>query len=104
MKNLSAKYLVSSLFVGLCMFVGCSSESNPALPVANQGAVSSSSVAPVPVSNSDATLLSSAAVVSSSSVAEAPVSSGNPEVVPTSSADVLPLSSANLRSRLRPGL
>ena len=94
MKNLSAKYFVSSLFVGLCMFVGCSSESNPALPVANQGTVSSSSVAEVPVSNSDVPVLSSEAVVSSSSVAEAPISSGNPDVTPASSADALPLSSA----------
>jgi len=44
MKNISAKYLVSALFVGLCMFAGCGDDSS-SIPVApNAGAASSSSV------------------------------------------------------------
>ena len=89
MKNFTAKYVACSLLFGLSMFAGCGTDSNPVLPVANQGTISSSSV-DVPVSNSETTPLSSAAVeaASSSSVA-APISSGNPEVNPTSSADAL---------------
>ena len=46
MKNISAKCVVSALFVGLCMFAGCGDDSSSSFPVApNTGAVSSSSVA-----------------------------------------------------------
>lgn len=57
MKNLSAKYLVSALFAGLCFFAGCGESSE--LPSAPNTAVASSS-----------SVASSSAIVSSSSVAE----------------------------------
>ncbi|SHM09906.1 histidine phosphatase family protein [Fibrobacter sp. UWB7] len=89
MKNISAKYLVSALFVGLCMFAGCGDDSSSALPVApNTGAVSSSS----------ADLPQSEPVESSSSenIASSPASSSSVvnSGVPASSSDVAVQSSS----------
>ena len=89
MKNISAKYLVSALFVGLCMFAGCGDDSSSALPVApNTGAVSSSS----------ADLPQSESVESSSSenIASSPASSSSvvDSGVPASSSDVAVQSSS----------
>ena len=100
MKNLSAKYLVSALFVGLCVFAGCGDDSSSAMPVApNTGAVSSSSVAqqpnqPVdnPVSSSESAPVStpSSATSNTTSSATAP----GPDNPASSSAAVVPASSA----------
>ena len=89
MKNISAKYLVRALFVGLCMFAGCGDDSSSALPVApNTGAVSSSS----------ADLPQSEPVESSSSenIASSPASSSSvvDSGVPASSSDVAVQSSS----------
>ena len=93
MKNISAKYLVGSLFVGLCILSACSdSDTNsfPAAPVAE----SSSSISQLPVSNPENPTSSSDIVVSSSSsvlpdVPPVPESS-SAAVVPASSAEVAP--------------
>lgn len=100
MKNLSAKYLVSALFVGLCVFAGCGDDSSSAMPVApNTGAVSSSSVAqqpnqPIdnPVSSSESAPVStpSSATSNTTSSATAP----GPDNPASSSAAVVPASSA----------
>ena len=90
MKNVSAKYVVSALFVGLCVFAGCGDSSElPAAP--NTGAVSSSSVAePIsqPVENQSSSSENVFNPVSSSSVQvipENPASSSSFDVALSSS-------------------
>lgn len=84
MKNISAKYLVSALFVGLCMFAGCGDDSSSSFPAApNTGTVSSSSAAQQQSQAGDSQSSSSeniSAPVSSSSVVD--------PGVPASSSDV----------------
>ena len=107
MKSISAKYLVSALFVGLCMFAGCGDDSSSAIPVAPVGEVSSSSVAqqpvnpPVGLSSSESIPTSVASSVASSAPSSAtstPASSAtepvNPPVPESSAAEVVPTSSA----------
>lgn len=99
MKNFSAKYLVSALFVGLCMFAGCGDDSSSALPpvAPPTGAVSSSSIAEPPVSQPVENLSSSAENVPTSvpsgatSSETAPV---GPDIQPSSSGAATPASSA----------
>ena len=109
MKNISAKCVVSALFVGLCMFVGCGDDSSSSIPVAPVGAVSSSSVAQQPVnppvghSSSESIPTSVATSVASSapSSATTPASSATGPVNPppeSSSAAVAPASSAVAQS------
>ena len=92
MKNISAKYLVSALFVGLCMFSACGESENGGSPVSpNTPSESSSSIAQTPIDNPAS---SSDAILSSSS-ADLPVGPENPASssdvsVPASSADVAP--------------
>ena len=101
MKSISAKYLVSALFVGLCMFAGCGDDSSSAIPVAPVGEVSSSSVAqqpvnpPVGLSSSESIPTSVASSVASSAPSSAtstPASSAtepvNPPVPESSAAEV----------------
>ena len=95
MKNLSAKYIMGALFVGLCTFAGCGDDSSSAVPVAPQtGAVSSSSVQQnQPVDNP---LSSSVSVPSATSSAAVPASSATvpgPDT-PASSSATVPASSA----------
>jgi broad specificity phosphatase PhoE len=83
MKNISAKYLVSALFVGLCMFAGCGDDSS-SIPVApNTGTVSSSSVAQ-PQSQAGDTQSSSSENISNPASSSSATDSG----VPASSSDV----------------
>ena len=109
MKNISAKCVVSALFVGLCMFVGCGDDSSSSIPVAPVGEVSSSSVAqqpvnpPVGLSSSESIPTSVATSVASSapSSATTPASSATDPVNPppeSSSAAVAPASSAVAQS------
>ena len=96
MKNISAKYLVSALFVGLCMFAGCGDDSSSSLPAApNTGAVSSSSVAqpqsqPVEIQPSSSENISNPVSSSSETI----------PVVVTSSSDATVLSSSSAGSAL----
>ena len=106
MKNLSAKYLVSALFAGLCFFAGCGDDSSSPV-VAPVGAVSSSSVAqqpdnpPVGLSSSES-IPTSVASSAPSSATSTPASSAadpvNPPVPESSSAAVVPASSAVAQS------
>ena len=98
MKNISAKYVVSALFVGLCMFAGCGDDTSSTIPLApNTGAVSSSS-ADQPQSEPGDTLSSSSEnisnPVSSSSVADSGVpassSDANSSTVTSSSDGAIP--------------
>lgn len=98
MKNISAKYVVSALFVGLCMFAGCGDDTSSTIPLApNTGAVSSSS-ADQPQSEPGNTQSSSSEnisnPVSSSSVADSGVpassSDANPSSVASSSDGAIP--------------
>jgi broad specificity phosphatase PhoE len=96
MKNFSAKYLVSALFVGLCTFAGCGDDSSSAIPVApNPGVASSSSVQQnQPVDNP---LSSSVSVPSATSSAAVPASSATvpgPDTPASSSDAATPASSA----------
>ena len=92
MKNISAKYLVSALFVGLCMFSACGESENGGSPVSpNTPSESSSSIAQTPIDNPAS---SSDAILSSSST-DLPVGPENPASssdvsIPASSADVAP--------------
>ena len=103
MKNISAKYIVSALFLGLCVFVGCGDDSTVLPPVAPPtGAVSSSSVAGQPANLSAGDQSSSGVVsapvssssvltnlgVSSSSILVDPGVSSFSAAVPASSADI----------------
>ena len=96
MKNLSAKYLVSALFAGLCVFAGCGDSSElPVVP--NSGVASSSSVAePIsqPVENQSSSSENIFTPVSSSSVQEIPdnpaSSSSFDVVLSSSSAGAIP--------------
>lgn len=99
MKNLSAKYLVSALFVGLCVFAGCGDDSSSAMPVApNTGTVSSSSVnqqnQPIdnPVSSSESAPISTPSSATSNVTSSATVP--GPDNPASSSAAVVPASSA----------
>ena len=84
MKNISAKYLVSALFVGLCMFAGCGDDSSNSFPAApNTGAVSSSSV-DQPQSQAGDTQSSSSENISNPASSSSATDSG----VPASSSDV----------------
>ena len=91
MKNFSAKYLVSALFAGLCIFAGCGDDSSSTFPVvADSNPVSSSSVDGSQVQPGDTPSSSSENIstpVSSSSVT-------NPNV-PASSSDIIALSSSS---------
>ena len=83
MKNISAKYLVSALFVGLCMFAGCGDDSSNSFPAApNTGAVSSSSV-DQPQSQAGDTQYSSSENISNPALSSSATDSG----VPASSSD-----------------
>ena len=87
MKNLSAKYLVSALFAGLCFFAGCGDDSSSPV-VAPVGAVSSSSVAqqpdnpPVGLSSSESipTSVASSAPSSATSTPASSATDVNPPV------------------------
>ena len=84
MKNISAKYLVSALFVGLCMFAGCGDDSSSSFPAApNTGTVSSSSAAQ-PQSQAGDTQSSSSENISNPASSSSATDSG----VPASSSDV----------------
>ena len=90
MKNISAKYLVSALFVGLCMFAGCGDDSS-SIPVApNTGAVSSSSV-DQPQSQAGDTQSSSSENISNPASSSSATDSG----VPASSSDAIVQSSSS---------
>ncbi|WP_290763198.1 histidine phosphatase family protein [Fibrobacter sp. UBA4297] len=96
MKNISAKYLVSALFVGL-MFAGCGDDSTSTFPAApNTGAVSSSSVdqpqsQPGDAQSSSSENIASNPVSSSSVLAELGSSSSSVETsTPASSAGEIP--------------
>lgn len=86
MKNISAKCVVSALFVGLCMFAGCGDDATsfPAAP--NTGAISSSSVAGSQVQPGDTPSSSSENI--SNPVSNVSSSSETAPVVTTSSSDV----------------
>ena len=103
MKNFSAKYLVGALFAGLCVFAGCGDDSSSAIPVAPVSTVSSSSVAqqpvnpPVGLSSSESAPVSVASSVASSATSTVTSSATdpvNPPVPESSSAAVVPASSA----------
>lgn len=89
MKNISAKYVMGALFMGLCVFAGCEAETGTIPPPAD---VSSSSVDQQPVNPPDAQSSSSESIplgdVSSSSVFIDPN-------LPTSSSDGTLLSSSS---------
>ena len=95
MKNFSAKYFVSALFLGLCVFSGCGDDSSAPLPVApNAGAVSSSSESQPPINPPENNLSSSDVVLSSEAASSA---TSSPETnVPTSSSDAVILSSSTV--------
>ena len=109
MKKFSAKYLASALLTGLCVFAGCGDDSSSPV-VAPVGVVSSSSVAqqpvnpPVGLSSSEIVPTSVASSVASSALSSAtstPASSAtdvNPPVPESSSAAVVPASSAVAQS------
>jgi broad specificity phosphatase PhoE len=114
MKNLSAKYIMGALFVGLCTFAGCGDDSTSAVPVAPQtGAVSSSSVAQQPenppvdnkLSSSEGLPVSSP--LSATSSATAPVGPDTPAsssaVVPASSAVTPPVNNGAFTFATTPG-
>jgi broad specificity phosphatase PhoE len=91
MKNISAKYLVSALFVGLCMFAGCGDDSSNSFPAApNTGAVSSSSV-DQPQSQAGDTQSSSSENISNPASSSSATDSG----VPASSSDAIVQSSSS---------
>ena len=98
MKNISAKYVVSALFVGLCMFAGCGDDTSSTIPLApNTGAVSSSSADQLQSEPGDTQSSSSENIsnpVSSSSVADSGVpassSDANSSTVTSSSDGAIP--------------
>ena len=97
MKNLSAKYIMGALFVGLCTFAGCGDDSTSAVPVAPQtGAVSSSSVAQQPENPPVDNKLSSSESLPVSSPLSATSSATGPDEPNTlaSSSATVPASSA----------
>ena len=95
MKNISAKYLVSALFVGLCMFAGCGDDSS-SIPVApNTGIVSSSSAAQ-PQSQAGDTQSSSSENISNPASSSSVVDPG----VPASSSDAVVQSSSGAGTAL----
>lgn len=91
MKNISAKYLVSALFVGLCMFAGCGDDSS-SIPVApNTGTVSSSSAVqpqsqPGEIQSSSSENISNPASSSSATDSGVPASSSDAAVQSSSGA------------------
>ena len=111
MKNISAKYVVSALFVGLCMFAGCGDDTSSTIPLApNTGAVSSSSAAqpqsqPGEIQSSSSENISNP--VSSSSVADSGVpassSDANPSSVASSSDGAIPPGSEFYTFETTPG-
>jgi len=98
MKNISAKYLVSALFVGLCMFAGCGDDASSILPAAPNSAISSSSEVQAPVSQpvegqsssseNIAPPASSSSVLTDSGVSSS--SDANPSSVTSSSGAAIP--------------
>ena len=97
MKNISAKYLVSALFVGLCMFAGCGDDSSSSFPAApNTGTVSSSSAAqqqsqPGDTQSSSSENISNPASSSSATDSGVPASSSDAIVQSSSSAGTAPV-------------
>ena len=93
MKNISAKFVVSALFVGLCMFAGCGDDSSSSFSTApNAGAVSSSSVAEQQSQSNDTPSSSSENISSEVSSSSVPGTPDNP----ASSSDVALSSSSGV--------
>lgn len=113
MKNFSAKYLVSALFVGLCTFAGCGDDSSSAIPVApNPGVASSSSVQqnqpvdnPLSSSVSVPSATSSVAVPASSATVPGPdtPASSSDAATPASSAGTTPVNNGTFTFATTPG-